>query len=293
MLSSWVTWVCTLLVTVHEFAIHRLQTMRLSPGVNGAFTHVNCFLEVNEILVLEVTGHSLLKTVCSSIAEDPELTESHGDWDGQEGELDARLFAPLHFGAGRRFRKLVRIKKQTPDIAGGVHVGKHGLDVGAGDQGIMFGYAGDETDMRILMVGLDAGGKTTILEKLKIGEVVTTTSTIFINVETVEYKNLSFTMWDVGGQDKIRSVWRQYYQGTNSLIYVVNSDDRDRVEDAKERNERCGFARFCKHTHTFHGNSSGREVDRRAQEWGSLVVVCWWCRRRQCRRQGKSPGSSG
>ena len=40
---------------------------------------------------------------------------------------------------------LVRIKKQSPDIADGVHVGKDDLDVGAGDQGIMFGYASDET----------------------------------------------------------------------------------------------------------------------------------------------------
>ena len=57
--------------------------------------------------------------------------------------------------------------------------------------------------MRILMVGLDAAGKTTILYKLKLGEVVTTIPTIGFNVETVEYKNISFTVWDVGGQDKV------------------------------------------------------------------------------------------
>lgn len=62
------------------------------------------------------------------------------------------------------------------------------------------------------MVGLDAAGKTTILYKLKLGEVVTTIPTIGFNVETVEYKNISFTVWDVGGQDKIRPLWRHYYQ---------------------------------------------------------------------------------
>merc|ERR1712060_816083 len=51
-------------------------------------------------------------------------------------------------------------------------------------------------EMRILMVGLDAAGKTTILYKLKLGEVVTTIPTIGFNVETVEYKNISFTVWD-------------------------------------------------------------------------------------------------
>merc|ERR1712151_1144277 len=89
-------------------------------------------------------------------------------------------------------------------------------------------------EMRILMVGLDAAGKTTILYKLKLGEVVTTIPTIGLNVETVEYKNLSFTVWDVGGQAKIRPLWRHYYQGTNGLIYIVDSSDRDRVEDARE-----------------------------------------------------------
>merc|ERR1712032_727088 len=68
----------------------------------------------------------------------------------------------------------------------------------------------------------------------KLGEVVTTIPTIGFNVETVEYKNLSFTVWDVGGQDKIRPLWRHYYQGTNGLIYVVDSNDRDRIEDARE-----------------------------------------------------------
>jgi GTPase SAR1 family protein len=58
-------------------------------------------------------------------------------------------------------------------------------------------------EMRILMVGLDAAGKTTILYKLKLGEIVTTIPTIGFNVETVEYKNISFTVWDVGGQDKV------------------------------------------------------------------------------------------
>ena len=54
-------------------------------------------------------------------------------------------------------------------------------------------------EMRILMLGLDAAGKTTILYKLKLGEIVSSVPTIGFNVETVEYKNISFTVWDVGG----------------------------------------------------------------------------------------------
>ncbi|CAN1219371.1 ADP-ribosylation factor 2 [Linum perenne] len=84
-------------------------------------------------------------------------------------------------------------------------------------------------EMRILMVGLDAAGKTTILYKLKLGEIVTTIPTIGFNVETVEYKNISFTVWDVGGQDKIRPLWRHYFQNTQGLIFVVDDELRDAV----------------------------------------------------------------
>merc|ERR1712227_668338 len=89
-------------------------------------------------------------------------------------------------------------------------------------------------EMRILMVGLDAAGKTTILYKLKLGEIVTTIPTIGFNVETVEYKNISFTVWDVGGQDKIRPLWRHYFTNTQGLIFVIDSNDRERIGEARE-----------------------------------------------------------
>jgi ADP-ribosylation factor 1/2 len=93
-------------------------------------------------------------------------------------------------------------------------------------------------EMRILMLGLDAAGKTTILYKLKLGEVVSSVPTIGFNVETVEYKNIKFTVWDVGGQDKIRLLWRHYYQNTQGLIFVVDSADKDRIDIAREELQR-------------------------------------------------------
>ena len=90
-------------------------------------------------------------------------------------------------------------------------------------------------DVRILMVGLDAAGKTTILYKLKLGEQVTAIPTIGFNVEEVNYKNLNFTMWDVGGQKILRNMWRHYYNNTNAVIFVVDSCDRERItSEAKE-----------------------------------------------------------
>jgi len=89
-------------------------------------------------------------------------------------------------------------------------------------------------EMRILMLGLDAAGKTTILYKLKLGETVSSVPTIGFNMETVEYKKVKFAVWDVGGQDKIRALWRHYYPNTQGLIFVVDSSDKERIELAKE-----------------------------------------------------------
>lgn len=89
-------------------------------------------------------------------------------------------------------------------------------------------------ETRVLMLGLDGAGKTSTLYKLKLGEVVTTIPTIGFNVETVEYRNLQLAVWDVGGQKKIRVLWHHYFRGANAIIYVLDSSDVDRVEEARE-----------------------------------------------------------
>ncbi|MEQ2232827.1 hypothetical protein ILYODFUR_015448, partial [Ilyodon furcidens] len=71
-----------------------------------------------------------------------------------------------------------------------------------------------KTPVRILMVGLDGAGKTSLLYRLKLGEAVNTIPTIGFNLETVEYKNISFTVWDVGYHILLRPLWRHYYANT-------------------------------------------------------------------------------
>eukprot|EP00501_MAST-03F_sp_TOSAG23-6_P002129 GSMAST32.ASY1.ANO1.2226.1 assembled CDS len=73
----------------------------------------------------------------------------------------------------------------------------------------------------ILMVGLDAAGKTTILYKLKLGDVVSTIPTIGFNVETVQYRNIKFNVWD----------------GVSGVIFVVDSNDAARFPEAKKELE--------------------------------------------------------
>lgn len=85
------------------------------------------------------------------------------------------------------------------------------------------------TPKNFLMLGLDSTGKTTILHHLKLGEVVTSTPTIGFEVETVQYKNVTFNVWDIRGQDKFRNVWKQFCPNTKGLVYVIDSSDKKRI----------------------------------------------------------------
>ncbi|URD79446.1 ARF [Musa troglodytarum] len=89
-------------------------------------------------------------------------------------------------------------------------------------------------EARILVLGLDNAGKTTILYRLQMGEVVSTIPTIGFNVETVQYNNIKFQVWDLGGQTSIRPYWRCYFPNTQAVIYVVDSSDTDRLVTAKD-----------------------------------------------------------
>lgn len=98
------------------------------------------------------------------------------------------------------------------------------------------GFYGMEA--RILLLGLDAAGKTTLLYRLKLNETVMTIPTVGFNVETVQpINNVTFTMWDVGGQDRIRTLWRHYYTNTDGLLFVVDSVDSSRFAEARSELE--------------------------------------------------------
>jgi small GTP-binding protein len=87
---------------------------------------------------------------------------------------------------------------------------------------------------KILMVGLDAAGKTTILYKLKMDQVFCAPATIGFNIESIQIGNIFFTIWDVGGQQKIRDLWKHYFDDTNAVLFVVDSNDVDRIDEATE-----------------------------------------------------------
>jgi ADP-ribosylation factor protein 1 len=103
-------------------------------------------------------------------------------------------------------------------------------------------------DMRILMIGMitllfSRAHSSKVLMQLEDDRRQTTIPTIGF-AETVKYKNIkyvnpfwnltnfSFTVWDVRGQDKIRALWRHYYNNTEGIIFVVDSNDRERINEA-------------------------------------------------------------
>ena len=83
-----------------------------------------------------------------------------------------------------------------------------------------------------MILGLDNAGKTTILRKLSDEDITTTTPTQGFNIKSVLHSGFKLNVWDIGGQKTIRPYWRNYYENTEALIYVVDAADRKRVDEA-------------------------------------------------------------
>ncbi|RLN70311.1 hypothetical protein BBJ28_00015405 [Nothophytophthora sp. Chile5] len=100
--------------------------------------------------------------------------------------------------------------------------------------GMLATYSGDR-ESRIMIVGLDAAGKTTLLYQLKLGQhEITTIPTLGFNVETFQYKTMKFTAWDISGQKHIQSLWRHYLSNNDAVIFVVDAADRTRIDEAQQ-----------------------------------------------------------
>ncbi|EKD21131.1 uncharacterized protein L3040_000833 [Drepanopeziza brunnea f. sp. 'multigermtubi'] len=91
-----------------------------------------------------------------------------------------------------------------------------------------------DKEMRILMLGLDNAGKTTIVKRIMNEDVNTVSPTLGFIIKTIDYKGYKLNIWDVGGQKTLRSYWRNYFEKTDALIWVVDATDRLRIEDCHE-----------------------------------------------------------
>jgi len=88
--------------------------------------------------------------------------------------------------------------------------------------------------LRFLFLGLDHSGKTTIMYRLALGQVVSTLPTIGPNEEVIKYRGAKFITLDCGGKDKVRPLWYHYFHGVGGVIFVLDANDRERLAEAKE-----------------------------------------------------------
>jgi ADP-ribosylation factor-like protein 2 len=91
-----------------------------------------------------------------------------------------------------------------------------------------------EKEIRLLILGLDNAGKTTILKKFNGEDIDTINPTLGFNIQTLEYCGYKLNVWDIGGQKTIRAYWRNYFEQTDGLIWVIDSSDRRRLQDCKD-----------------------------------------------------------
>lgn len=91
-----------------------------------------------------------------------------------------------------------------------------------------------DKEMRILMLGLDNAGKTTIVKKIMGEDVNSVSPTLGFIIKTIDYEGYKLNIWDVGGQKTLRSYWRNYFEKTDALIWVVDATDRLRIDDCRE-----------------------------------------------------------
>ena len=86
-------------------------------------------------------------------------------------------------------------------------------------------FSRSRSNFKIIILGIQNAGKTTILYRLSLGQLVQTTPTIGSNVEEISYNNVKLQAWDLGGQESTRSVWDVYFVNTDAIIYVIDSHD--------------------------------------------------------------------
>ena len=94
-------------------------------------------------------------------------------------------------------------------------------------------FTKSRNNFKIIILGMQNAGKTTILYRLSLGQLVKTTPTIGSNVEELTYNNVKFQAWDLGGQESTRSVWDVYYMNTDAIVYVIDSIDEEYYEESK------------------------------------------------------------
>ncbi|KAF8629584.1 hypothetical protein AX15_003332 [Amanita polypyramis BW_CC] len=139
-----------------------------------------------------------------------------------------------------------------------------------------------EREMRVLFLGLDNAGKTTILKKLSDEDVRSVSPTLGFNIKTFIHGKYTLNIWDVGGQRTLRPYWRNYFEQTDAIVWVVDSGDRLRMQDCKQElhalltEDRLAGASLLvfANKQDIHGSMSDSEISE-ALDLGSIKTHHW------------------
>ena len=91
-----------------------------------------------------------------------------------------------------------------------------------------------EKEMRILFLGLDNAGKSSVIKAFMGQSIDDLSPTLGFEIKTVECQGYRLSCWDVGGQSTIRAYWRNYFEATDGVVWVVDSTDRERMALCKK-----------------------------------------------------------
>ncbi len=92
----------------------------------------------------------------------------------------------------------------------------------------------EKRELKLVIVGLDEAGKTTILNRMRFDELMQTAPTIGVNTEDIQIKNVNIKVFDLAGQEKMRNVWKYYYSSIEGIVFVIDSSNVDRIHDARD-----------------------------------------------------------
>ncbi|CAE6359617.1 unnamed protein product [Rhizoctonia solani] len=149
------------------------------------------------------------------------------------GGLAGESIHPLSLGNVHQFSKLLRLHSD-PKLQNIAIIGILIMGAAISQFTQVWSRLFGQEEMKLLILGLDNAGKTTMLYKITMGEAVDTAPTVGSNTEVFEYKNLKFVLWDIGGQTSLRQSWSQYFTAARAVILVIDSCDAGRLSLAKE-----------------------------------------------------------